>query len=303
MATGISISSTYAGQDAGVYISAAIKAANTIEQDVITVMPNIALKAVLHKVDLADATQDFTCDFNPTGSVTLAEAVLTPKKLMVPLQLCKEDFRVTWESESMGFSAKNENLPATFEEYFIAKVIEKQATKIDSNIWSGTTGTAGEFGGFVTAWEADSGTNEIDALTGSIDASNVQEYLGSIYDSTPDAVMASDDFQFVVSLKVAKAYRRSLSAQGFRNDYSVGEKPLDFEGLELKVLNNAPANFIATFNKENLYFGTGLMSDHNEISILDMHDVDLSDNVRFKMVYTGGTQYVVPGEITYYYSA
>jgi len=302
MATTFSLTSTYAGQDAGIYIGAAVKAANTIEQDVISVLPNVKYKAVLHKLALADGTVDFACDFSPTGSVTLSERILTPKKLMLPIELCKDNFKNDWEAAEMGFYP-NEVMPPSFEEFFIAKVLEKQAAKIDSNIWSGNSATVGEFGGFVTAWELDGSTNEITTVSGSVTAANVIERLAAVYDGTPDAVLASDDIQFVVSVKVAKAYKRALSALGFRNEYNQGEKGIDFEGHMLKVLHGAPANFIATFQKSNLYFGTGLADQSNEISILDMHDHDLSDNVRFKMVYQAGTQYVNSDEITYYYSA
>lgn len=303
MATSNSITSTYAGQDAGIYISAAVKAANTIEQDVLTVLPNVKYKAVVHKLALGDNVHDFTCDFNASGSVALTEASLTPKKLTVSLQLCKNDFISSWEAESMGFGAQNHVIPPTFEDYFIAKVIEKQAAVIDANIWVGAATDNGKFDGLITQWEADAATNEYDAVTGSVDATNVIALLGAIYDATPDAVMAADDFQFVVSMKVAKSYKRALSALGYGNTYSQGEKPLDFEGIPLKVINGAPANFIATFNKGNLFFGTGVMNDSNEVSILDMHDHDLSDNVRFKLVFTADTAYVLSDEITYWYVA
>ena len=311
MATTQSLTSTYAGEDSSIYISAAIKAANTIESDVLTVLPNVKYKSVIHKLALGDNVHDFTCDFVASGSVTLTEKILEPKKLQVSSQLCKNDFLTAWEAATMGYGSNNENLPVPFEEYFIARVIEKTAVAIDTNIWLGSSATTGKFQGLITSWEADASTNEVtasaagvvDNFTSSIDATNVIEILGAIYDRTPDAVMAADDFKFVVSLKTSKAYARALSALGFRRDYNVGEKPLDFEGIPLVVLNNAPANFIATFNKSNVYFGTGILNDSNELSILDMHEHDLSDNIRFKLAFTGDTEYVNSDEITYWYKA
>ena len=40
----------------------------------------------------------------------------------------------------------------------------------------------------------------------------------------------------------------------------------------------------------NLYFGTGLLSDHNEVKLLDMADLDGSQNVRVIARFTAGTQ-------------
>jgi len=299
MATTQNITSTYAGADAGIYISAAIKSADTIEKGVIEILPNIKYKSVIHRLEYGDGTTDFACDFTPAGSVTLSEKILAPKKLMVNLELCKENYINTWEAESMGFGANNENLPTEFSKYFIAKVLETQAYKIDKDIWQGEDSNDGEFAGFIPAWSADGNVVKI-ASPAAITSANVIEKLGEVYDAIPESILSKPDLQFVVSPNVARAYRRALSALGFRNDYTVGEKPLDFEGVDLIVLSGFPTNTMAVFQKANVYFGTGLLSDQQEVSTLDMADKDLSDNVRFKMVYTGATQYVVSEEIVLY---
>ena len=41
---------------------------------------------------------------------------------------------------------------------------------------------------------------------------------------------------------------------------------------------------------ENLYFGTGLLSDSQEVKIIDMAMIDGSQNVRFVMRYTAASQ-------------
>lgn len=299
MATTQTISSSYAGADSGKYFSAAMKAADTIDKGVIEIMPNIKYKSVLHRVEVANGTKDFACDFVAAGSVSLSEKVLEPKKVMINLELCKENFVNTWEAESMGFSANNENLPATFSEYFIGKVLEGQAEKLDDDIWTGSGTTTGEFDGFLNLWTADTGVTSVASAT-TITAANVIAELGRVYDAIPDEIIGKDDLKIVVSNNVARAYRRALSALGYLQAFSVGEKPLDFEGIELTVIGGLPANTIAAFQKGNLAFGTGLLSDHNEIIVKDMADVDLSDNVRFKMVYTAGVQYIVSEEIVVY---
>lgn len=299
MATTQTITSSYAGEDAGIYISAAIKTADTIEKGVIEVLPNIKYKSVIHKLAYSDGTTDFACDFTPAGSVALSEKVLAPKKLMVNLELCKENFINTWEAETMGFGANNENLPTEFNEFFIAKVLENQAFKIDQDIWHGSGSNDGEFDGFLTLWAPDGDIVKISTPV-AVTAANVISKLELVYDAIPEVILSKPDLQFIVSPNVARAYKRALSALGFRNDFSVGDKPLDFEGLDLVVVNGLPTSTMVAFQKANLYFGTGLLSDQQEVSTLDMSDKDLSDNVRFKMVYTGGVQYVVSEEIVLY---
>lgn len=300
MATTQNITSNYVGKDAGVYISAAVKTADTIAKDVLTVLPNVKYKASIHKLTPAESTVDFACDFTAAGTVTLADVYLTPKKLMLNLELCKENFVDTWEAESMGMGASNNNLPTSFQDYFIGQILDRQAAHIDSDIWAGNATGTGHFDGFLLNLKP-TGSGAVQVSGTAITSSNVVAEIGKLYDAIPDAVFTADDLKIVVSPNVARAYARALSTSGYQTNYSVGEKPLDFEGRELIVINGLPSNTMLAFEKSNMFFGTSLLADFNEISILDMKDKDLSDNVRFKMVYSAGVQYGVAADITMYF--
>ena len=52
--------------------------------------------------------------------------------------------------------------------------------------------------------------------------------------------------------------------------------------------------------KSNLYFGTGLLSDHNEVKLLDMGDLDGSQNVRVVMRFTAGVQIGIAPDVVIY---
>ena len=52
--------------------------------------------------------------------------------------------------------------------------------------------------------------------------------------------------------------------------------------------------------KSNLFFGTGLLNDQNEIKVIDMADIDGSQNVRVVMRYTAAVQYGLGSEIVLY---
>jgi hypothetical protein len=57
---------------------------------------------------------------------------------------------------------------------------------------------------------------------------------------------------------------------------------------------------IVAAQKSNLYFGTGLMSDFNEVKVLDMANIDGSQNYRIVMRYTAGVQFGIGQDIVYY---
>jgi len=74
------ITSTYAGEFAGKYISAALLSANTIDKGGIEVMPNIKYKSTMKKVATASSIiGNASCDFSGTADqVTLTERLLQP---------------------------------------------------------------------------------------------------------------------------------------------------------------------------------------------------------------------------------
>jgi len=52
--------------------------------------------------------------------------------------------------------------------------------------------------------------------------------------------------------------------------------------------------------KGNLFFGTGLMNDMNEVKVIDMADIDGSQNVRIVIRFTASVQFALGAEIVLY---
>jgi hypothetical protein len=52
--------------------------------------------------------------------------------------------------------------------------------------------------------------------------------------------------------------------------------------------------------KSNLYFGTGILNDQNIVKVIDMADIDGSQNVRVIMRFTAGVQQIFGGDIVLY---
>ena len=97
MATTTSITTSYAGEAAGEYISAALLSGSTIDNGGITVKPNIKFKEVIKTISTDDIVKDASCDFDPTSTITLDERIIQPEFQQVNLQLCKKDFQSDWE--------------------------------------------------------------------------------------------------------------------------------------------------------------------------------------------------------------
>jgi hypothetical protein len=310
MATTTSITSTYAGEFAGQYISAALLSASTIENGGITVKPNVKFKEVIKKVSTDDIVKDASCDFTATSTVTLTERVLQPEFQQVNLQLCKKDFISDWEAVQMGYSAHHD-LPPAFSDFLIAHVAAKVAQRTENSIWAGDTSTSGQFDGLTTqiALDADLPSGQEVAGT-TVTASNVITELGKIVDAIPSTLYGSEDLNVYVSQNIARAYVRALggfgsSGLGANGTNAMGTQwwnngSLTFDGVKIFVANGLADNTAMAAEKSNLYFGTGLLADHNEVKVLDMSDLDGSDNIRVVMRFTAGVQYGIVDDIVTY---
>ena len=308
MATSVSITSTYSGSFAGDYVAAALLSGATLNNGGITIKPNVKFKEVIKKVATdSNVIKDATCDFTDTATITLTERILQPEEFQVNLELCKKDFHSDWEAVQMGYSAFD-NLPPAFSDFLIAHVAGLVAEKTESNIWAGATGNAGEFDGLVTLATADASV--IDVVGTSVTAANVIAELGKVVDAIPSALYGKEDLYLYVSQNVARAYVRALGGFGASGLGANGVNAegtqwwnngaLSFDGVKIFVANGLADNYIMAAQKSNLFFGTGLLSDHNQVKLLDMADLDGSENVRVIMRFTAGVQYGIGSDIVLY---
>jgi len=290
MATTTSLTTTYAGQDSKMWVKAALLSGNTLSSGGMTIMPNIAYKTTLHKLATDALLKDSTCDFSATSTVTITERQLTLEPFQVNLQLCKKDFLSSWSSEEMGFSA-NKVMAKSFQDYLLAYVTEKVAASVETAIWVGANATSGQIDGISTLVSLDAALPAAQEVAGTtVTAANVVAELGKIVDALPAALYGKEDLRVYVSQNIAKAYVRALGgfiaagvgANGTDNKgtqwYNNGS--LSFDGIPLFVANGLAANTAIASETSNLFFGCGLLADTNLVKVLDMADLDGSDNVR-----------------------
>ena len=303
-----SITTTYAGEFAGQYISAALLSGKTLNESAIGIKPNVKYQEVIKKLDTSGIIGNASCDFTDAGSITLTERILTPEEFQVNIELCKKDFRSDWEALQMGVSA-HDQLPPSFADFLIAHVAGKVAEKTEQNIWGGVNANAGEFDGFTVSMAADATVN--DAAAGgetAFTSGNIVSLLENVLDAVPSGVYGREDLTIYVPTVAFKAYIRSLGGFGASGLGAAGVgaqgalwydngNALSFDGVKIQHAPGMPANHIVAGEASNLYFGTGLLSDHNEVKVIDMADLDGSQNVRVVMRFTAGVQYGVGSDL------
>mgnify|MGYP003132013768 CR=1 FL=1 len=312
---------TYAGEAARPYVAAAILSADTIANNYVSVLQNVHSKAVLRKFSGAAIQANDDCAFSTAaGQLTLGEAVLATSPLKVNEQVCNEDLRATWESAQM--SGQNSAAPADFTTYVAQYVAAKVAENVEINIWGGnydpTDGGNTGAGRLGTSFDGlchqlvDATPGYEKLGSGAFTADNaattgILTRLDDIVDNAPSEVQGDSNAVIYMSKKSLFLLQRAMSGltvtngSGYAAAFSptfLGEgRPLTYLGFPIVCPAGMANDTIIFCNPNQLYFGTDLLTDHVNASILNLRDVTGDDVTRVIMQFSGGTQIVDEGSI------
>ena len=298
MPTTVSVTSNYAGKEAGGIVGQAFKEADTIAKGFITTFENVNYKLNLRKIELTGGKREYTCGHVPAGAITLTEKVLEPKKFKDDFSVCREDFRAQWSEETMGASAHNDNAPKDIMDAILVEKLAQTAEELDDNIWNGNGTNATEFDGFFKLFLADADVIDVDLDV--ITESNVEAMLKSALNAVPVAIRRKS-LKVGVSPDVFQAYSFYLVSKGISNglggDANTTPK---FGKYDLVEINGLPDNTIVIAEPKNLIFGTGLLADHNRVELSDEDTIGLQTGlIRGTMVYNAGVSYYNGAEIVW----
>lgn len=298
MATTVTVTSNYAGKEAGAIIGQAFKEADTIQKGFITTFENINYKLNLRKIELTGGKRAYSCGHVPAGAITLSEKVLEPIKFKDDFEVCKEDFRAQWSEESMGASAHNDNAPKDIMDAILVEKLAQTAEELDFNIWNGDATNRDEFDGFLKLFAADADVIDVDLPAATTEA-NVEAQLKLALAAVPISLRRKT-LKVGVSPDVAQAYSFYLISKGISNGLGGdANTTMKFGKYDLVEINGLPASTIVIAEPKNLIFGTGLLADHNDVRLVDQDETLLNGKVIGTMVYNAGVQYYNGEEIVW----
>jgi len=299
MATTQVITTSYAGEHAGRYIAAALLNADSLTNGAIEVRQNIKYKEVISKLDLTNIIKDRSCDFADTGTVTLGEVIITPKELSVNLELCKANYRNTWEAINMGFSA-NDTLAPDFANFLILQVLAGVSDATETAIWQGTA-AAGSFQGFEDLFTSQADQPAALEVSGTaLSASNIIAEIEKVVNPIPNAVYGKEDLQILMGVEASKFYIQAQAALGYARLYHVDKTPMNFQGINIVICPGMSDDTMFAARRSDLIFGTGVLNDTNSVSIVDRSATELDDNVRIGINYTAAVAVGNPSQVVTY---
>ena len=306
---------TYAGEAARPYVAAAILSADTIANGYVSVLQNVHSKAVLRKFSGAAIQANDDCAFSTAaGQLTLGEAVLTATALKVNEEVCNENLRATWEGTQMN--GQNSAAPADFTTYVAQYVAAKVAESIEGNLWQGNYDANGSASGGATYTSFDGLCEVIKDAAGSLgyngtaagaftaDAdgtTGILTHLDDAVHNAPSTVQSDNGSVVYMSRKSLFLLQRAMAGLGTTTISPVfvgSERPLSYLGFNIVAPAGMPNDTIIFANPNQLYFGTDLLTDHINASILNLRDVTGDDVTRVIMQFSGGAQIVDAGSIS-----
>tara|TARA_R100000700_G_scaffold36445_1_gene45822 strand:+ start:343 stop:1209 length:867 start_codon:yes stop_codon:yes gene_type:complete len=280
-------SSTYAGKHAGAYINAALRGADSLEYA--TVRDAVNYKEVINTLANTNLVKDATCGFDEQSSaLTLTENVLEVEQFQINQDICRKTLLSDW-------SYAQEDDFVAFAMSYSAGVI---ADSIEGAFWAGNTSTSGQFNGITTSH---SGSMTASSASAAYSAANIIANLGTLVADIPAAVYMKDDLYIYMNKKTYRFYISAISALSAFPFNHMGQYTPEFEGIKIAVVSGLADNVMYAGTKSNIFFGTStaLDMDYNEVKVLDMADLDGSQNVRMVSRWTAGVAVGVDSDFVY----
>jgi len=291
------ISSTYVGQHALPFVAPAILSADTLANGYVSVLDNVRYKANLTKVS-GPTIGDRTCGFTAADGLSLSNIVLTTTQLQVNEEICNDELAQSWAAEQMR--GNYAGTPADYANYLGQITAAKVAEDVERNIWQGAFNSADgtdtgasydNFDGLCRHLVDGYNAGTMQQLTGATTSANILTRLGDLVAEVPSAIAGDPEASIFMSRKSANLYYQALAATynlPFLNDGMVAK----YAGYSIVTPAGFPDDTFLVSRKDNLFFGTNLLTDHVEARFLDLTGTTGDAVTRIIMLFDGGTQIV-----------
>jgi hypothetical protein len=296
LSTTETITSNYVGDAANGLIGDALLSSKTIEKNLITLFPSIKLKQAIPRISTNGIVQLDSASFTPTSTVTLDERYLTPVPMKVNVELAKAALVNSWMANKMKPGAMNTSLPADAQAYVTQYFAKQTGQDIEKMIWAGKIGGGAgnaldNVDGIVTKALA-TGSGTINVAPTTLTAGNILAELTKVYTAIPATIFDKDDLVIFVSISAIRLYKLALAAgMGNGGSYYLGTSTpgsddATFLNVRVIAVPGMPTNNMIASTVSNLAIGTDLVSDFNDIHILDMLEVTGDNTLRYVSRFT-----------------
>ena len=303
--------------------------AETLRANVVELLTGIKKTHTLPNINVSLVPQAYACEIVPSGDVLIDQREIEVCDIKWVFEACKADFDYNYTN---GIAPAFTQLDGIYNmgpnQFMVDRILDlmmqQNSLFLDFLIWTGNTALINPVpfnfdlqlcrgllwhiineGGFIPVpLKSSVLTNPTTIIT----------ELNKMYSALPAAMYqlirrprSGKELILYTSTGTLRALEQFLSTQSTETtiaDIEQREGVMYFRGIRIFATDAIPANYAIITYSSNLFVGTDLMSDFDEIRFLDRSEHDLrSDKIQISAKYRIGTAVNFMNELVYYFPA
>jgi hypothetical protein len=243
-----------------------------------TVQPGIKSAASINLLSSDLVAQAGGCGFTDDGETILTQNTLNVCPLKVNESICIDTLEQYYTQVMLQPGSYDTDFG--FEQIYTEEKVSQISSLIDTLIWTGNESVTGQTGlcnGFVTLANTTYSGSVVNGNVNSVTAitpSNIIDIIDNAVEVIPTNIINQDDLYCYVGYDFFRTYTLALrnanlynypSVETGANDFMITIPATNIKMVAMKGLTGTNKFFIST--KSNLYFGTDLLEDYENLQI------------------------------------
>ena len=279
---------SYIGEQAGQYVLAAFlqnKTADSglrIETDIIK--SKFVAKLTGTSLVKGGAGTAGNCDFSASGTIVAGEVELTPKPMWINIELCYEELEALWSGLNSG-DLNSRGLTDDFNGALQAVLIDAMNNAFEDVVWNGIYDATGvTTNSLFDGIDAQITTNVITSGA-TFSKTNILGFVDQLVEALPAVIIEDkESLKIYMNPKSALYYRQALMALGYNTMGDGTTNTLStYDGITIVELVKIHTDSMYAFQPLNVALGVGAMDNFAQVSILDMREHTLDNNIRMAL--------------------
>lgn len=264
----------------------------------VSIQTGIKKSAYINFMEVDPTLQDgAACAFDADGTVTLTQRVIETGAIKVNMDICPKTLRGKYAEYLIRMNATEETLP--FEAFIMEGITHSINNKIEKLAWQGDTTSADTDLKWADGWLkiALAETDVVDvAIAAGTDA---YDAILAVYNAMTEEALDRNP-EIYVSPAVYRAFMQDLVAKNyFHYAGAVDAAPAEFilPGTDVKVVKTLGlkgTNYVVGTFPKNLYYGTDMEGDEEDIKVWFSDDDDV---YKLKVLWNSGMQIAFPEHV------
>jgi len=244
----------------------------------LTVQPGIKSAASINLLSSNLVAQSGGCGFSDEGETILTQNTLNVCPLKVNESICIDTLEQYYTQVMLAPGSYDTDFG--FEQIYTEEKVSQISSLIDNLIWKGNEAGSGQLAlcnGFITLAQTTYSGSVVNGNVNSVTAitpANIIDIVDNAIEVIPTNIIAQDDLYLYCGYDFARTYFTALrnanlynypSVETGANDFMITIPSANVKLVAVKGLTSTNKFFISA--KSNLYFGTDLLDDYENLQI------------------------------------